>query len=215
MTRKRTAVLVAGMALGLLAPMTPATAATKTVNIIRDSGAESAKPYGPYGATVPVPLWKPSQATGFTAVKYGTLYFITKNGPGPKSRGHNFFAGGDGAGPYAATQVDSLTPYLALISSGKAKFTLSGWFGGYAYQRDYATLRVTWENAAGAAVGKPKPIGDVTAAQRKNITGLLARSTKGTVPTSATQALVTVKMVRVDGGYDDGYADNLSLVISR
>jgi hypothetical protein len=217
MTRKRTAVLVAGVALGLLAPAAPASAAAKTVNIIKDSGGESAKQADVSGVTVvPVPLWTPFAGRGFTVVKYGSPEFITKAGPGPKSRGHNFFSGGErGPSPAGATQVDSLKPYLALITAGKAKFTLSGWFGGFADQRDYATLTVVWENAKGVAVGTPKVIGDVTHGQRKNVTGLLARSAKGTVPKAATQVLVTIKMVRLDGGYDDGYADNLSLVITK
>jgi hypothetical protein len=215
MARKHTAVLTAGMALVLLAPAAPASATT-AVNIIKDSGAESAKPIGTAGVTVvPVAQWTPIKGTGFTAVKYGSPEFITKTGPGPKSRGHNFFSGGElGPSPAGATQVDSLKPYVSLIASGKAKFTLSGWFGGFADQRDYTTLTVTWRNAKGVAVGKPTVIGDVTPGQRKDVTGLVARSAKGAVPAAATQALLLIKMVRLDGGYDDGYADNLSLVVT-
>ena len=160
--------------------------------------------------------WTPVKGTGFTVVTYGSPEFIGKTDPGPKGRGHNFFAGGElGPSPAGATQVDSLKPYAALIAKGKAKFTLSGWFGGFSDQRDYATLTVVWENAKGVAVGKPKAIGDVTPGQRKDVTGLLLRSAKGTVPAGATQALLRLKLVRLDGGYDDGYADNLSLVITK
>jgi hypothetical protein len=216
-TRKRTVVLTAGLTLGLLAPAAPATASTTPVNLIKDSGAESAKQADVSGvAVVPVAHWTPITGTGFTAVKYGSPEFITKTGPGPKSRGHNFFSGGErGPSPAGATQVDSLKTYVSLIAAGNAKFTLSGWFGGFADQRDYATLTVVWENAAGVAVGTPKAIGDVTPGQRKDVTGLLARSANGTVPKAATQALLRLKMVRLDGGYDDGYADNLSLVITK
>jgi hypothetical protein len=216
MALKHRAVLTAGLAIALLAPAAPASAAT-AVNIIKDSGAESAKQADPSGTTVvPVPGWTAIKGRGFTAVKYGSPEFIAKTDPGPKSRGHNFFAGGElGSSPAGATQVDSLKPYLTLIKSGKAKFTLAGWFGGFADQRDYSTLTVTWLNAKGVAVGKPTVIGDVTHGQRKNVTGLLARSAKGAVPATATQARLLIKMVRLDGGYDDGYADNLSLVITK
>ena len=213
--RKLTAALTASLTLGLLAPALPASAATP-VNIVKDSGAESAKPPGVDGVTVvPIAQWTPLKGTGFTAVKYGDPEFISKTGPGPKSRGHNFFSGGDiGLALAGATQVDTLKPYLALIRSGKAKFTLGGWFGGFEDQRDYTTLSVTWLNAAGVAVGKVTAIGDVTPGQRKDITGLLARSGKGTVPAAATQVRLLLKMVRLDGGYDDGYADNLVLTVA-
>jgi hypothetical protein len=216
-THKRTVVITAGLALGLLAPIAPASAATKTVNIIKDGGAESAKQADLAGVTVvPVAQWTPFPGTGFTAVKYGSPEFITKTGPGPKGRGKNFFSGGEvGPTPAGATQVDSLTPYLSIIKAGKARFTVSGWFGGFADQRDYTTLTVVWKNAAGVTVGSPKAIGDVTPGQRKDLTGLLARSAKGSVPAAATQVQLTLKMVRLDGGYDDGYADNLGLVITK
>lgn len=43
---------------------------------------------------------------------------------------------------------------------------------------------------------------------------MLLRSKTGTVPVTASQAEVTLSMVREDGTYVDGYADNLSLTIS-
>jgi hypothetical protein len=200
-----------------MAPEASALAATKVKsgNLIRDPGAESAKPVDQYGGTVPVPAWTPLKGTAFTAVRYGAPDFIGVKDPGPKPRGHNFFAGGQTlVNPSGATQVDSLAKYVGLIKKGKAKFVLSGWFGGWANQRDYTTLTVTWENAAGAPVGKATVIGDVTAGQRKNVIGVFARHKNGVVPKAATQATIKIKMVRLDGGYDDGYADNLGLVLS-
>jgi hypothetical protein len=217
MTRKRSAVLTAGLVLGLLAPTTAATAATaKSANLIKDPGAESAKPVGVAGGQVPVPRWTPLPGAQVTAVKYGTPDFIEKTSPGAKGHGHNFFAGAEGLpNTGGATQLVPLTTYQKWIATGKAKFTLSGWFGGWESQRDYATLTVIWQNAQGVAVGKATAIGDVTPHQRKNVTGLLARSKTGLVPKGATQALVKLKLVRLDGGYDDGYADNLGLVLTQ
>lgn len=219
--RHATVAVVGLTCLGLLAPGASALAATKHVksgNLIRDPGAESAKPVpSTGGGVVPVAAWTPLKGSAFTAVKYGTTNFIPAAAPAPKgkARGHNFFAGGQSLpNPSGATQVDSLTKYVGLIKTGKAKFTLSGWFGGWESQRDYTTLTVTWENAAGAVVGKPTVIGDVTPGQRKNVTGVFARHKAGVVPKGATQAMVKLKMQRLDGGYNDGYADNLGLVIS-
>jgi hypothetical protein len=219
---RRVSAVVAGLTcLGLLAPAAVAQASTGTAvkvttshNLIRDPGAESAKPVGIAGQVVTVPQWTPLKGAPLTAVKYGTPDFIEATDPSPKSRGHNFFAGAENGTPAGGTQVDSLKPYVKVINAGKAKFALSGWFGGWESQRDYAVLLVTWENASGKPIGKSTAIGDVTPGQRKNATGLQSRSKSGTVPKGATQAVVELKQVRLDGGYDDGYADNLSLVVS-
>ena len=61
MTRKRSAVLTAGIVLGLLAPAATASAVAKPVkspNLIKDAGAESAKPTGDQCA----PTWCPFRA---------------------------------------------------------------------------------------------------------------------------------------------------------
>jgi len=56
-------------------------------------------------------------------------------------------------------------------------------------------------------------IGPVTASDRENQTGLLERSTTGTVPASARYALVTLTNTLIAGSLSDGYSDNLSLVL--
>lgn len=113
----------------------------------------------------------------------------------------------------SATQSDSLKAYSNLISSGRAKFKLSAYLGGFATQNDFATVTVTWKNAKGKALGHAK-VGPVTEAQRRGVTGMLFRSKSGAVPKGAASAFITVRMVRKDGAYIDGYADNLSLTIS-
>ncbi len=215
MNRKLTAVVAAGLAVGLVAPATASAATKAPPNLIKDGGGESAVQKDQTGIMiVKVPGWTAVKGTGFTVVTYGSPEFLQKTDAGPKVRGKNFFSGGEvGPSPAGATQVVTLASYAKLIGKGKATFSLSGWFGGYEDQRDYSTLSVVWRNAKGAVVGKPKAIGDVTPQQRKDVTSLIARSETGTVPTSATTALITYKAVRLDGGYDDGYADNFSLTI--
>ena len=157
---------------------------------------------------------KAAKGSAFTAVAYGAAGgFPSSNSPGPKNRGKNFFAGGPGGNTSGASQTDSLARYEKPVSKGKAKFGLSAWLGGYSSQGDYATLTVTWETAKGKVLGHTT-IGPVTAAQRKDVTGMLFRSKSGKVPASARKADVTLRMVREDGAYVDGYADNLSLTIS-
>jgi hypothetical protein len=186
---------------------------SKVVNIIKDAGAEGAKGNSE-GTKVAVKDWTVSKSNMFTAVPYGAPEFPTKHSPGPKNRGKNFFAGGPSGTTSTGRQVDTLKPYKKLISSGKAAFTLSGWLGGFSSQDDDATLTATWETTAGAAISHTT-IGPVTEAQRKGITGMLHRSSAGVVPKGATQVLITLHMVRYDGEYVDGYADNLRLTIQK
>jgi hypothetical protein len=211
--------VAAGLAAGLAAVAPAATASVshpavaKVVNLIRDPGAEGAKPNSSSGK-VKVPAWTVAKHNQFTAVAYGASGgFPTSASPGPKKRGKNFFAGGQSGNSSTGTQTDSLKAYRKLISSGKAKFKLSGWLGGFATQNDTAALTVTWKNANGKALGHTT-IGPVTQAQRKGVTGMLSRSKSGAVPKGAANALITLRMVRKDGAYIDGYADNLSLTIS-
>lgn len=195
------------------AARTPA-AKAKVVNLIKDSGAESAKPDSD-GGKVKVPGWKPAKGSQFTAVAYGAAGgFPASTSPGPKHRGKSFFAGGPSGHTSGASQSDSLKADAKLIASGKAKFQLSGWLGGFSSQTDYATLTVTWRAAKGKALGHAT-IGPVTPAQRHDVTGMLHRAKSGTVPKGAAQAVITLHMVRRDGEYIDGYADSLSLTISR
>jgi hypothetical protein len=51
--------------------------------------------------------------------------------------------------------------------------------------------------------------------ERNNTTGLLFKSTKGFVPVGIRQINVNLDMNYVRGRVNDGYADNLSLVITK
>jgi hypothetical protein len=189
-------------------------AASTPVNLIQDPGAEKAKADSD-GGKVKVPGWKPAKGSEFTAAAYGAEGgFPGKHSRGPKHRGKNFFAGGPSGDTSGASQADSLARDKSLISAGKASFTLSAWLGGYSTQTDRASLTVTWETAAGKALGHTT-LGPVTEAQRKGATGLRFRSKAGKVPATARIARLTLHMVRDDGEYVDGYADNLSLTIFR
>ena len=208
--------LVSAASAALLALPGAASAASAATaapaNIIKNPGAEAGTGSSD-GSKVPVPNWTVKKSGTFTAVKYGASGgFPAATDPGPKNRGHNFFAGGTGqSSTQSGTQTDSLSAYAGVIAAG-ATYTLQGWLGGFADQTDHATLTVTWENAGGTALGTAV-IGPVTPAARHDATGLLHRSVTGTVPAGTATALVTLKMVRVDGGYNDGYADSLSLTI--
>lgn len=190
-----------------------AVAVAAPVNLIKDHGAEKAAPTSS-GGTVAVKHWTPLRGTSFTAVAYGTRGFPGPHSPGPGHRAHNFFAGGPRGRTSGATQAIKISSYLTLIHSGHAQFTLSGWLGGEGTRGDYATLTITWKSAHGQVVGHTT-IGPVTERQRHGVSGLQRRTKAGLVPRRASQAVVSLRMVWTRPGYIDGFADNLSLTITR
>ena len=55
----------------------------------------------------------------------------------------------------------------------------------------------------------------MTQADRKGITGLLARSQTGVVPKGAVEGLVTITITRASGTYNDGSVDDVSLILTK
>jgi hypothetical protein len=124
----------------------------------------------------------------------------------------NFFAGGPGGATSAATQVVDVSGAAAEIDAGKVGATLSALLGGYSTQTDHAAVTATFLNGAGApagAVGLPT----VTPAQRNQVTALVARTASAAVPAGTRQISVRIDAIRDEGSYNDGYIDNVSLVL--
>jgi hypothetical protein len=206
------AVAVAGIVPAVTASASPAASnpcPSCRHNLIVNPGAETGK--GANGdVKVPTPGWK--QTRNFTE----TLYTWSSGdvGPtskGPKHRGKNYFYGGPDSARATGTQVVKIT--AKGVGSGKVHYALSGWLGGFSSQGDNATLVVTFENSKGKAIGTAR-IGPVTAAQRKDVSELLLRSTSGVVPSATRSVQVQLIMKRTDGSDNDGLADNLSLVFT-
>lgn len=199
---------VGGLALAWAAGVA-ALGANVIVNGDAEAGAGSADGFAP----VTIPGWT---AVGpFIAVQYAAgAGFPGASDPGPPSRGLNFFAGGDGSDVTTATQVDDVSADAAAIDTGTVTFALSGYLGGFADQRDNAMLTVNFRNA-GSTILSTASIGPVSNTDRGNATALLLRSTTGTVPAGTRTVEVVLALTRLDGSYDDGYADNLSLVLAR
>ena len=184
------------------------------VNLIRNGDAEGSAG-SPTAAIVGMPYWTGSAAI----VPYGIAGgFPATTDPGPVNRGINFFAGGYTS--YAqVSQLISVTTLGPAIDAGHIKYDLSGYFGGYANQDDHANLSALFYNTAngtGAPIGFSPTIGDVMAADRGNQTGLLFSSASGVLPSGTRSIRVFLSMINAGsvGTYDDGYADNLSLVLS-
>jgi hypothetical protein len=58
-------------------------------------------------------------------------------------------------------------------------------------------------------------VGPVTASERNNTTGLFPRTVRSLLPAGTRFINITLTMRRFAGGDNDGYADNLSLVLTQ
>lgn len=97
---------------------------------------------------------------------------------------------------------------------GHSTYDLSAWLGGFLTQEDKATITLTFLDGSGAVIGTGATLGPVTAGDRNDLTGLLFRETTGFVPVGTHTIDLTLHMFKFTGFADDGYADNLSLVLN-
>jgi hypothetical protein len=143
--------------------------------------------------------------------------------PGP-GFGSNFFSGGlesdflqgTPGGPTEAdyaTQVIDLSSLSSLIDSGAVGYFISGWFGGYLGQNDNASMFVTFLNSANTAIGTSATIGGENSTKRNDQSVLLNYSSGAVIPLGSRSVLVTLVMTKVEGYYDDAYADNVSFSV--
>lgn len=181
-------------------------------NLVVNGNAEAGPGSPDSGHVMKPPGWT---TTGeFTAVQYGASGgFPDKKSPGPADRGKNFFAGGNVA-VSTASQTISLAAAASDIAAGKVTYKFSAWLGGFESQDDNAKIMLIFKDAAGASVGQVQ-LGPVLAADRKSLTGFVSKTTTDTVPKGASSATITLTMTRASGSYNDGEADDVSLVLTK
>lgn len=210
---------------GATAPSSAADASTG--NLLVNGDAELGGPGGT-GQAVAVPGWSifvPGACNvatkGPTIVRWASPGgFPNYGSPGPASRGTNFFAGGPSCSPpvskpYTASlaQCVDISAHAAAINHGLAEFFLTGYFGGFKSQSDRSRARVTFymnSSCGGGSLGTTST-SFVTSGDRANITGLLYRDigSGNFVPHLGLSAYVVLEFRHVNGGYNDGYADNV------
>jgi hypothetical protein len=199
-----------GLAAVALFAAAPAGAAVPTGNLLVNPGADAGPGAADAVTQLPLPGW--TVESTFTAVQYGSPGSPTLADATALGGGANFFAGGPGGATSAATQVVDVSGAAAEIDAGKVAATLSALLGGYSGQTDHAAVTATFLNAAGApagAVGLPT----VTSTDRNLTTTLIARTASGALPAGTRQIAVRIDAIRDQGSYNDGYIDNVSLVL--
>lgn len=182
-------------------------------NLILNGDAEADTALAGSGLDHDLSSWNP-EAGSFTAVRYTTGGgFPTNSDPGPASRGNFFFAGGPQNGVTSSgTQIIDVTDCSARIDASRQIYDVSGFFGGFASQPDTATFTLNFKTEDNFDIGTVS-IGTVTAGDRGNTTGMVSRAANGLIP-PGTRTIEVVLSMPPSSGYNDGYADNLSLILS-
>jgi hypothetical protein len=180
-------------------------------NLVLNGGGED----GPGGIShddvVDIPSWV--RTGNLIPLKWGVQAGYPGAGTaGPVDRGLNVFIGGAGATSNITQDID-VSACAEYITAGKVQMELSGWLGGLDSDPDFAEFIATFKDDTGAPKGTPQ-IGPVTAADRGGVLALLERTTTVDVPIETRTISVMLKTTRNLGSYCNGYADNLSLMLS-
>ncbi len=179
-------------------------------NLILNGDAESGA--GSYSGSdvLSVPHWNSSG--NFTVAQYGVSSGVLVTCPGPSSRGSNYFAGGPINAASSAWQDVDVSAIGSDIDADSVVCNLSGWLGGWSGDNDNAKLTAYYINASGQTIGS-LTLGPVLATDRGNVTALLYRQATIRMPHGTRTVRCMLTMTRVTGSYNDGYADNLSLIL--
>jgi len=183
-----------------------------SASILRNGDAETDAPSATGHEIVPgISGWV--RLGNSTVVSWSeTSGFPVYTDPGPADRGVSFFSGGPSSARSELHQSLDLSHVAFMLESGTCSFRLAAHLGGFESQGDHAQVRVIFRDASGAALDSAT-IGPVTTADRGSATGLLRRERVGPVPATTRSADLRLLCLRVNGTYNDGYADSITFAL--
>lgn len=156
--------------------------------------------------------WTTTSGSKVTAAKYSDMH-VRDGAITPSNMGSGVLSGGGYKDGHATgTQTFDLSKLATFIDAGDVSFGLSGLFGFTEGQSDVAILTLTFRNADGKDVAT-ETLGNLDGSNTSKA-GLHARSTSGTLASGVRTAIVTLEFQLNSGGWNDAYADNLSLEFS-
>jgi hypothetical protein len=156
--------------------------------------------------------WNAPGPGGITQLTYlAGNGFPSPTDPGPPDRGDNFFSGGTNALSTMTQRID-VSNLAALVDGNNLDFDLSAWLGGFSNQNDRATVIARFLDGATSQIGSAQ-LAEVTAAERGNVTKLLFRELLGDLPALTRFIDIELTSTRA-AGENDGYADNISLILA-
>lgn len=180
------------------------------VNLVRNGGAEAGSASANGSTPVAVSYWSHLGRLPLeNVVSYGYDGFPALTAPGPSARGKHLFFGG--IYPLAgAIQTISLQHFAQAIDTGKLRYAFSAYLGGWQSQPDYAQAQLKFLPS-----GATHRLGPITRVQRRDQSGLWLRLVIGYIPKGTRSAQITLLSTRFSGTSNDGYIDNVSLILSR
>jgi uncharacterized protein (TIGR03437 family) len=174
------------------------------VNRLCNPGAELGAGATEKSQVVPIPGW--TTTSNFTATRYDADGSLTVEESQFIGGGTNFFYGGDVNASSTATQLVNVADEAAGIDAGQRTAQFQAYLGGFG--GDNAGIRAEFLNAGGTVLGTALVLGP-----RSDDMQLL--STTGPVPAGTRTIRVTMTATRVAGDDNEGYFDNLSLVLTQ
>ena len=195
-----------GRALGIEATAKPV--AELGVNLVFNGDGEYERGMTP-GYDASIPGWVDNST--MTTWIYNVPTYLQSTDPGTEDRGSNYFGGGSGES--SMYQEIDLSGISEEIGWGNLTYMLSAFLGGYSDQDDRMEVVVEFFDSNGGLL-LYEEIGPVYATDRNGVTGIYLREAVGQVPEDSLWARVTLNAYH-DTGYNDAYADVVSLVISQ
>jgi hypothetical protein len=195
-----------GRAVGIGPTAPPASALG--VNLVFNGDGEFERGMTP-GFDASVPGWVDNGT--MTTWIYDVPDYLQKTDPGPADGGSNYFGGG--SGDTTMYQEISLSAIQTDIASGNLTYNLSAFLGGYSSQDDRMEIIIEFFDSSGNLL-LSGGIGPVYAADRNYTTGIHLHGVIGQVPADSAWARVTLNAY-LESGYNDAYADNVSLILSN
>nr|WP_250566239.1 choice-of-anchor C family protein [Adonisia turfae] len=185
------------------------------INLLVNPDAESSSGSGNFNQVLTPFGWETS-GSAFTAVQYSAAVpgqdLDTADGT-VVNGDTNYFAGGPSNPLSTATQVIEFDGIEEQIDDGLLTANLSGFFGGWVRQEDNMVVEATFYDE-NQTILESFEIGSISAADRGGESKLLFQEDSLLVPVGARSAEVEMVATRQQGSYNDGYADNLSFVLS-
>lgn len=129
--------------------------------------------------------------------------------------GKNFFAGGNSSEDTSASQTIDLSGAATDIDAGTVKATLSAYLGANWTQPNYMTLDAQLLDASGNQVGDMHLDGPTNTSNVDLLNSpLVSLGTAATLPQGTRSVRIVLTSHDVDGGWNSGYADNVSFTLT-
>ena len=194
-----------GRAVGIGPTVPPASALD--VNLVFNGDGELERGMTP-GFDASVPGWIDNGT--MTTWIYDVPDYLQKTDPGPVDGGSNYFGGG--SEDSTMHQEIDLTGIAEEIGWGNLTYSLTAYIGGYSGQNDCMEVLVEFFDSSGNLL-LSGGIGPVYAADRNYTTGIHLNGVIGQVPADSAWVRVTLNAY-LEYGYNDAYADDVSLILS-